>query len=253
MKKLGRNDPCPCGSGKKFKNCHIGREDELWKLGMEDFTAEKSGMITSLPQVWYGRCREFIDNLDLAVLTGTTMGLRFIDLNAYLKLGYSGRSNEPEGAEGSGGVMVNVLKTRLTDAENVYLAISPQIGDSALAHQVAHAVDFIGGSGLMPGLCRALGYDLGIPPEHLDHPAEFAGWYEFLTEKFNVQPDADDAIILFLHKHGKLIGGEDIRKEDRFVLKKKSESIMSFLNEKAAEIDEVIRELSGYIGTRGDS
>ncbi|MBA3673846.1 MAG: SEC-C domain-containing protein, partial [Chitinophagaceae bacterium] len=23
--KTGRNDPCPCGSGKKFKNCH-GRE-----------------------------------------------------------------------------------------------------------------------------------------------------------------------------------------------------------------------------------
>ena len=23
--KVGRNDPCPCGSGKKFKNCH-GRE-----------------------------------------------------------------------------------------------------------------------------------------------------------------------------------------------------------------------------------
>ncbi len=23
--KIGRNDPCPCGSGKKYKNCH-GRE-----------------------------------------------------------------------------------------------------------------------------------------------------------------------------------------------------------------------------------
>ena len=25
----GRNDPCPCGSGKKFKKCHIGREHQL--------------------------------------------------------------------------------------------------------------------------------------------------------------------------------------------------------------------------------
>ena len=25
-KKVGRNDPCPCGSGKKFKNCH-GKEN----------------------------------------------------------------------------------------------------------------------------------------------------------------------------------------------------------------------------------
>ena len=21
--KIGRNDPCPCGSGKKYKNCHM--------------------------------------------------------------------------------------------------------------------------------------------------------------------------------------------------------------------------------------
>ena len=29
MIKVGRNDPCPCGSGKKFKRCHLGHEDEL--------------------------------------------------------------------------------------------------------------------------------------------------------------------------------------------------------------------------------
>jgi preprotein translocase subunit SecA len=28
----GRNDLCPCGSGKKFKNCHMGREDEIRHL-----------------------------------------------------------------------------------------------------------------------------------------------------------------------------------------------------------------------------
>ncbi|MBR6914489.1 MAG: SEC-C domain-containing protein [Treponema sp.] len=22
LPKVGRNDPCPCGSGKKYKNCH---------------------------------------------------------------------------------------------------------------------------------------------------------------------------------------------------------------------------------------
>lgn len=27
--KVGRNDPCPCGSGKKFKRCHLGR-DVAW-------------------------------------------------------------------------------------------------------------------------------------------------------------------------------------------------------------------------------
>jgi len=30
--KIGRNDMCPCGSGKKFKHCHEGREGELFAL-----------------------------------------------------------------------------------------------------------------------------------------------------------------------------------------------------------------------------
>jgi len=33
MVKVGRNDPCPCGSGKKFKKCHEGREHELQAIG----------------------------------------------------------------------------------------------------------------------------------------------------------------------------------------------------------------------------
>lgn len=28
----GRNDPCPCGSGKKYKYCHLGRLDEIKHL-----------------------------------------------------------------------------------------------------------------------------------------------------------------------------------------------------------------------------
>ena len=26
MAKIGRNDPCPCGSGKKYKQCSLPRE-----------------------------------------------------------------------------------------------------------------------------------------------------------------------------------------------------------------------------------
>lgn len=29
--KIGRNDPCPCGSGKKYKRCHLGKESDLIK------------------------------------------------------------------------------------------------------------------------------------------------------------------------------------------------------------------------------
>jgi len=37
MKKIGRNDPCHCGSGKKYKNCHLkteqaqAKEDRAWE------------------------------------------------------------------------------------------------------------------------------------------------------------------------------------------------------------------------------
>jgi hypothetical protein len=30
LKTTGRNDPCPCGSGKKYKKCHLA-EDEAAK------------------------------------------------------------------------------------------------------------------------------------------------------------------------------------------------------------------------------
>lgn len=34
--KPNRNDPCPCGSGKKYKNCHMGKDQSgnTSKLGM---------------------------------------------------------------------------------------------------------------------------------------------------------------------------------------------------------------------------
>ena len=33
--KVGRNDPCPCGSGKKYKECHE-KEGEAWLEKMTD-------------------------------------------------------------------------------------------------------------------------------------------------------------------------------------------------------------------------
>ena len=29
MQKIGRNDPCWCGSGKKYKDCHMELEEKL--------------------------------------------------------------------------------------------------------------------------------------------------------------------------------------------------------------------------------
>lgn len=42
--RVGRNDPCPCGSGKKYKNCHM-REAEAAEAGaLREHTARKSVM-----------------------------------------------------------------------------------------------------------------------------------------------------------------------------------------------------------------
>jgi len=250
MKKIGRNDPCPCGSGKKFKHCHLGREDELGLYGMGEISMEMSEKITGLPAVSYSRSQEMLDALDTKKLTGSETGIKFVDLKKYGDLDLSGRRPSHEGKGDAGGVVVNVLKTEKSDPDHIYVAISPKIEDSTLVHQLAHVLDYLGGSGLMPGVTKALSFDLGVPTEHLEHPHEFGYWLVYLQKKFDVKPDADDAIISFLYQNGMLIAGEDIEKQERVILKSKSDRILRFLGQKSAEIDALICELPGYIGSR---
>ncbi len=251
MKKIGRNDLCPCGSGKKFKNCHLGKEDEIIQDGMSEFSEEMSKRITSLKPVAYGRAQEMVDALDIKELTGgSPMGIKFIDLEEYDKLDLFGRRPSQGGKEGKGGVVVNFLKTQKTDPDNIYVAISPKIADNVIIHELAHVFNFLGGAGLMPGIATPLSFEIGIPVEQLEHPHEFGYWLTFLQQKFDVPLDADDTIISFLYKNDMLIKGEDIAKQNTFVLKTKSEYILKFLSDKSAEIDALICERPGYIGSR---
>ena len=250
MKTIGRNDPCPCGSGKKFKKCHLGKEDELPLDGMGEITLEMSKRITSLPQVSYGRSKEMIDRLDIKELTGSEIGIRFIDLKQYDDLNLSGQQSFRSNKEGTGGVLVNILKTGKSDPGNIYVAISPKIEDSVLLHQLAHVLDYLGGSKLMPGIAKPMSFDVGIPVEHLEHPQEFGYWLDYLQKRFDVYLDADDTIISYLYENGMLIKGRDIEKQDRFILKSKSDRILKFLGQKGAEIDALICERPGYIGSR---
>lgn len=48
MKKVGRNDPCPCNSGKKFKKCHLKMSYNLDK--MLDYNKLVQGMSLKEPQ-----------------------------------------------------------------------------------------------------------------------------------------------------------------------------------------------------------
>lgn len=100
MKKIGRNDPCPCGSGKKFKKCHMGREDELALDGMNEISIEMSVMITSLPEVSYGRAKEMKESLDIKELTGSSVRIKFVDLKRYTDLSIFG-SSHPQASRGS--------------------------------------------------------------------------------------------------------------------------------------------------------
>ncbi len=43
MEKIGRNDPCPCGSGKKYKNCCLGKEDQEPEKSMNERLMEEIG------------------------------------------------------------------------------------------------------------------------------------------------------------------------------------------------------------------
>ena len=249
MKKIGRNEPCPCGSGKKFKHCHLGREEELVQDGADEFTLEMSARITGLPSVDYGRSREMIDALDIKKLTGSDAGIRCIDLKAYRELEAADRTRSG-GGKGEGAVVVNFLKTRKSDPGNIYLAISPEVEDSTMVHQLAHVLDYLNGSKMMPGVTKPLSFDLGVPVEHLEHPHEFGYWLDYLYKFFDVRPDADDAIISYLYENNQLISAGDIEKQDGVVIKSKSERILKFLGERSAELDALICELPGYIGSR---
>ena len=46
LPKVGRNDPCPCGSGKKFKNCHF-EEVEAAGLAQQNAAIAKKSPLES--------------------------------------------------------------------------------------------------------------------------------------------------------------------------------------------------------------
>ena len=246
--KPGRNDPCPCGSGRKFKKCHMGKEDDLALDGIDEFTDEMSKQITDLAEVNYGRCREIIDSLDIKELTGNEIGIRLVDLKRYsdLNLFTSSHSRTEEGR--GGGVFINILKTLKTDPDNIYLAISEDIDDATFIHELAHVLDYLGGSNIMPGSHKPLSMEINVPLEHLDHPEEYGKWLDYLAERFEIKLDADDTIVSYLYKNGMLIKGSVINSGNEMLLKTKSEQMFRFLSENSKEIDALIRSRDGYIG-----
>ena len=250
MSKIGRNDPCPCGSGKKFKNCHIGREEELVLERLEGLPEGAAEKIVALPEVQFGRCREILTGLDVEKLTNTSVSVRFVDLESYLKLGYVPKQVPADLSTTSAGQMVNPLKTLTVDPKHIYLAVTPAVSDSTLIHQMAHALDYLGGSRLNPGMAGPLSMELELPSELLEHPREFGGWLEFLRNEFAVNLDAEDTIVAFLYEKGYLIPGDVIASGDRERLEAMARRCIDYMRVSRNEIDERIRGREGYLEDR---
>ena len=49
--KIGRNDPCWCGSGKKYKICHAAFDDRLMRLAAEGHKIPSHGIIKTPEQI----------------------------------------------------------------------------------------------------------------------------------------------------------------------------------------------------------
>lgn len=58
-RKIGRNDPCWCGSGEKYKRCHLNREGQeplpLWEAESQ-YKRAFSSKTCSAPVAWRGEC-----------------------------------------------------------------------------------------------------------------------------------------------------------------------------------------------------
>lgn len=251
MFKAGRNDPCPCGSGQKFKKCHLGREGELFLRKNEPLHHGAGQQIVNLPQVYYGRSREMIEGLTQEGLLNDSLNIKCIDLGAYRDLGFSGQDIPVQTLTNSAGIMVNIHKTKEADPNHIYLAVTPKIQDSTLIHQIAHVLDYIKGSGQQPGTYKQMSLETGIPVEYLDHTQEFGYWLDFLKDHFQVKLDAEDAIVSFLFQNKMLLKTEEIKAQNPNTLIFNSKKMLDFLMAHKAEINDLIQDRAGYIGKQG--
>ncbi|HET7099476.1 MAG TPA: SEC-C metal-binding domain-containing protein [Patescibacteria group bacterium] len=49
--KIGRNDPCPCGSGKKYKKCHLNANNDPFMGMFQKESYEKNGLLIGRPVI----------------------------------------------------------------------------------------------------------------------------------------------------------------------------------------------------------
>jgi len=243
--KIERNDPCPCGSGKKFKKCHLGRESELVaeRINLDPYQAAQ--LILGLPECEHPRAAQMAASLKPASPAGKEYVIQIKDLAAYLALGLYGQESSPQG---EGGVLINPQKTRVMAPGQIFLALSPRAHDSTVVHQLAHCADLVNGSSLPPGRGQVLAHETGLPVELLEHPQEFGDQLLELAQRFQVELDAEDEIVAFLARHQMLLPGRLVAEGQSEPLVEAAEKSLRFLRENQDELDARIRHRAGYTG-----
>jgi hypothetical protein len=242
---IGRNDPCPCGSGKKFKKCHLGREAEIKaeRLNLDPFDAAK--LIVALPECQHAKAAEMVAALEVTSKAGKRLSVKLKDLAGYLQLGLYGQEADPGAL---GGVLINPQRTRLLDPEGIYLALSPQADESTVIHQLAHIVDLVQGSGLEPAKSAEAARASGLPGELVEHPQEFGDTLLDLSSRLGVELDAEDEIVAILARRQLLLPSSLIAGAQRESLVAAAEKALRYLRDNQDEVNARIKGRRGYMG-----
>jgi hypothetical protein len=240
-----RNDPCPCGSGKKFKNCHMSHPDDLLTDQMQLSPGEVALRISKLPQAEHEWAKELVKDMVFTSKAGRKVRIKLVDLDAYRQLTLFG-----QGADnlGPGGLMINPFKTRVLDPDHIYIALTPDCNKSTIIHELAHVADLIEGSGMQPERGQAVSKETGIPAEFLEHPQEFAERLLDFSSDYGVQLDAEDEIVAYLARRNLLLPGKTIARAKPDEMTGPVEKAMRELKENQDEINKLIKNRKGYLG-----
>ncbi len=249
---VGRNDPCPCGSGKKFKRCHLGREDQIVEQSLSVDPYQTAQKICQLEPCGHPNAERMAAGLDLTSKAGKKLTVRFVDLAAYQALGLAGESAGPKGP---GGLFINPQRTRPVEPGSLYIALSPDAHDSDVVHLLAHVVDYVSGSGLGPGAASEKADLLSLPAELLEHPQEYGDALLELSRGNGIELDAEDEIVAFLARRQMLLPGKMVAAGKREELLNACQKTMGFMRDAKDEIDARIKGRRGYAGRSagGDS
>jgi hypothetical protein len=214
---------------------------------MKEDQSDVGRKIVALPEVHYGRSREFVEGLTIENLTGKRMGIKFIDFSDYVNITGEQASHKQVSAS----QIINTSRTEELDPDHIYIAITPDINDSTLVHQLAHVIGFLKGSFPLPGEQILLAEAKEMPAEHVDHPQEFGELLVRFRKQFDIELDAEDWIIAYLARNEVLIPSEELAAGDSETLLYRSAMILNYLREHGEEVDEEIKARDGYIGKQG--